>query len=232
MNTIANFTNNITSCFDTEAVESLVSIILQLPGDPAGGRKGGFFSIYESVSMSMVTKSFGDFPKEKAGQYFRNSTEKVTRLVKNPEHYRSFQSRDEAKEWWGGGIHYVYLYCAFSGFPEKLDEALSLIYAIYVTHYSLDRKTFKHTFKNAVLHQQKTQYKDNEFIQPVFKIFVAEQKNENIIPLADNLSPAERECEIIKAALEKHKGKRKNAAQELGISERTLYRKCRDYDLN
>jgi hypothetical protein len=168
MKTIANFTNNVTSCFDTEAVESLVSIILQLPDDPAEGRKGGFFSIYESASMSMVTKSFGDFPKEKAGQYFRNSTEKVTRLVKNPEYHRSFQSRDESKEHWGGGIYYGHLYCAFSGFPEKLDEALSLIYAMYVSHSNYWSCK---EFKNAVLHEQENRYSDNEFIKQVVEVF-------------------------------------------------------------
>ncbi|HBW86073.1 MAG TPA: hypothetical protein DEF82_04840, partial [Crocinitomicaceae bacterium] len=32
-------------------------------------------------------------------------------------------------------------------------------------------------------------------------------------------------------ALEKHRGKRRNAAQELGISERTLYRKIKEFNL-
>lgn len=41
----------------------------------------------------------------------------------------------------------------------------------------------------------------------------------------------EKEIELMRKALEKHHGKRKPAAQELGISERTLYRKIKDYDL-
>jgi len=41
----------------------------------------------------------------------------------------------------------------------------------------------------------------------------------------------EREIELIKKALERNKGKRKAAADELGISERTLYRKIKQYDL-
>ena len=170
------FRKGIASCLDTEAIESLISIILQLPADPAGGRKGGFFSVYDSVSMSMVTKSFGDFSKEKAGQYFRNSTEKVTRLVKNPEHYHSFQSRDESKEWWGGGVHYGDLYCAFSGFPEKLDEALSLIYAMYVDHC---KDWNRNKFKNAVLYQQRKRYEDNEFILMVLKGFLNDSIEKN-----------------------------------------------------
>ncbi|MFB0937896.1 MAG: sigma-54 dependent transcriptional regulator [Urechidicola sp.] len=41
----------------------------------------------------------------------------------------------------------------------------------------------------------------------------------------------DKELEMIKKSLERNKGKRKLAAQELGISERTLYRKIKQYDL-
>jgi transcriptional regulator with PAS, ATPase and Fis domain len=41
----------------------------------------------------------------------------------------------------------------------------------------------------------------------------------------------QKEIEMIKKALEKNKGKRKAAADELGISERTLYRKIKQFDL-
>lgn len=47
----------------------------------------------------------------------------------------------------------------------------------------------------------------------------------------ENLSLQEKEIEMIKKSLEKNNGKRKLAAQELGISERTLYRKIKQYDL-
>ncbi len=46
------------------------------------------------------------------------------------------------------------------------------------------------------------------------------------------LSLEKRELEFIKKALEKYKNKRRNAARELGISERTLYRKIKQYDLD
>lgn len=45
------------------------------------------------------------------------------------------------------------------------------------------------------------------------------------------LSLQEKEKEIIRKAIEKHRGKRKSAAQELGISERTLYRKIKEYNI-
>ena len=45
------------------------------------------------------------------------------------------------------------------------------------------------------------------------------------------LSLLEKEIEMIKQALKRSNGKRKIAAQELGISERTLYRKIKQFDL-
>jgi len=47
----------------------------------------------------------------------------------------------------------------------------------------------------------------------------------------ESLSLAGKEIEMIKKALEKYNGKRKLAAQELGISERTLYRKIKEYEI-
>jgi DNA-binding NtrC family response regulator len=47
----------------------------------------------------------------------------------------------------------------------------------------------------------------------------------------ENLSLQEKELELIKKSLEKYHGKRKDAAEELGISERTLYRKIKQFNL-
>jgi len=47
----------------------------------------------------------------------------------------------------------------------------------------------------------------------------------------ESLSLADKEIELIKKALEKHNGKRKHAAVELGISERTLYRKIKEFNI-
>jgi DNA-binding NtrC family response regulator len=48
----------------------------------------------------------------------------------------------------------------------------------------------------------------------------------------DSLSIADKEKELIAKALKKHRGKRKDAAMDLGISERTLYRKLKEYHIN
>ena len=48
----------------------------------------------------------------------------------------------------------------------------------------------------------------------------------------ESISLEDKEVEMIQKALEKHKGKRKYAARELGISERTLYRKIKEYNID
>src|SRR5690554_1947267 len=55
------------------------------------------------------------------------------------------------------------------------------------------------------------------------------QDTEEVIE--ESLSLEEKELEMIKKALQKHNGKRKNAAEELGISERTLYRKIKEHNI-
>ncbi len=49
--------------------------------------------------------------------------------------------------------------------------------------------------------------------------------------MEESLSLADNEVEMIKKALVKFSGKRKLAAHELGISERTLYRKIKEYGI-
>jgi transcriptional regulator with PAS, ATPase and Fis domain len=54
---------------------------------------------------------------------------------------------------------------------------------------------------------------------------------EETIDADESLSIQDKEIELIKKSLDRNKGKRKLAAKELGISERTLYRKIKHYDL-
>ena len=68
-----------------------------------------------------------------------------------------------------------------------------------------------------------TKQKDVPNISPV--------KEEIIIDVKATVSLASQEKNLIKHSLEKHNGKRKLAAAELGISERTLYRKIKEFKL-
>ena len=61
-----------------------------------------------------------------------------------------------------------------------------------------------------------------------------DQNNTNIHQHEDveeSLSIIDKEKELIIKALKKHRGKRRDAAMDLGISERTLYRKLKEYDI-
>ena len=58
--------------------------------------------------------------------------------------------------------------------------------------------------------------------------------NNNIhdhVEVEESLNIMDKEKELIIKALKKHRSKRKDAALDLGISERTLYRKLKEYDI-
>lgn len=69
----------------------------------------------------------------------------------------------------------------------------------------------------------------------VFKPIILDEKGKQSYHrtevVEESLSLEDMEKEMIKKSLKKHNGKRKDAADELGISERTLYRKIKQYDI-
>ncbi|RYE18666.1 MAG: sigma-54-dependent Fis family transcriptional regulator, partial [Sphingobacteriaceae bacterium] len=86
-------------------------------------------------------------------------------------------------------------------------------------------------------HHNQIHHQNNHPQEPTLTIQQPAQNNKdfNITHEAEeveeSLSLLEKESDLIKKALKKHKGKRKFAAQELGISERTLYRKIKELNL-
>lgn len=104
---------------------------------------------------------------------------------------------------------------------------------------------------------QKVQDENESLIQKIYgteeeTVFHEEEENVKLLPVSpeitvvpetdkyhfaeeieeeETLSLHDKELELIKKALERNKGKRKAAASELGISERTLYRKIKQFDL-
>ena len=71
----------------------------------------------------------------------------------------------------------------------------------------------------------------SSFTTPSPEFVDANLSSEQNIVVEESLSLADKEKEMIEKALEKHRGKRKTAASELGISERTLYRKIKEYNI-
>ena len=66
---------------------------------------------------------------------------------------------------------------------------------------------------------------------PAIQNNTSSSSSSQVIEVEETLSLQEKEIDMIKKALRKYKGKRKNASKELGISERTLYRKINEYSI-
>ncbi|MDR0612107.1 MAG: sigma-54 dependent transcriptional regulator [Dysgonamonadaceae bacterium] len=97
-----------------------------------------------------------------------------------------------------------------------------------------DINDLKRVMHGAITHtapavQGMTVVPDN-YIIPAQEGYASQEK---IVPeeIEETLSIQEKEEALIRKALERHNGKRKYAAQDLGISERTLYRKIKEYGL-
>jgi DNA-binding NtrC family response regulator len=82
--------------------------------------------------------------------------------------------------------------------------------------------------------------KNHEAVQPLIVQPAIQQVQPSVImnndihehvEVEESLNIMDKEKELIIKALKKHKGKRKDAALDLGISERTLYRKLKEYDI-
>jgi len=99
----------------------------------------------------------------------------------------------------------------------------NLIQKIYGSKDSESEITFEETPRTAVITHQNS--KENFEENDDNYLFAETVEEEEVLKLE------QKEIEMIKKSLEKNKGKRKAAADELGISERTLYRKIKQFDL-
>lgn len=77
-------------------------------------------------------------------------------------------------------------------------------------------------------HADNKEYEDYQHDMPE-QVFDGGEQDADVIE--ESLSIQKKEEDLIRKALNKHHGKRKDAAKDLGISERTLYRKIKEYDI-
>lgn len=109
---------------------------------------------------------------------------------------------------------------------SKVQETNSnLIQKIYGSQQEDNEIDFEETHEMSLIPVQN---------KPASIIPVSQQDNYTFaetIEEEETLKLEQKEIEMIKKSLEKNKGKRKAAADELGISERTLYRKIKQFDL-
>lgn len=94
--------------------------------------------------------------------------------------------------------------------------------------------------QNQTLINELKELKGHEMIQPVLVQPTAQQPSQPVlmngdiqehVEVEESLNIMDKEKELIIKALKKHRGKRKDAALDLGISERTLYRKLKEYNI-
>lgn len=104
------------------------------------------------------------------------------------------------------------------------------------------KKMFFDLLQNPAIAQQMPVYHDQPFneaaagimpVQPQKPVFLPQHPDgiDGHEDVEESLSIVDKEKELIIKALKKHKGKRKDASLDLGISERTLYRKLKEYDI-
>ena len=108
---------------------------------------------------------------------------------------------------------------------DEDDPSLEKTRALLVKHVANDQMGF--------MKQQEQEQEEEEELRIMHTPDPAE-KDDEYHPseiIEESLSLQDKEKEMIRKALEKHHGKRKDAAQELGISERTLYRKIKEYQI-
>ena len=114
-----------------------------------------------------------------------------------------------------------------NGSAKVQDINTNLIQKIYGSKESESEISFEEEPSNAVFSPEFSNQNENiNFVENEDDFQFAETVEEEEI-----LKLEQREIEMIKKSLEKNKGKRKAAADELGISERTLYRKIKQFDL-
>ncbi len=111
-----------------------------------------------------------------------------------------------------------------NGTSKVQDINPNLIQKIYGNQENDSEIDFEEEPRTAVMTTPAVR-EDNYQIQDDNYLFAETIEEEEILRLE------QKEIEMIKKSLEKNKGKRKAAADELGISERTLYRKIKQFDL-
>ena len=129
------------------------------------------------------------------------------------------------------------LYKVLFDMKNDMNDLKKLVYdllrrgEIDVSQHETNSRAIKNLFRDAAKEENSNQ---NESESP--SVDYSPHKSMNNIQdteeiIEESLSLADKEVEMIKKALEKYNGKRKMAAGELGISERTLYRKIKEYGI-
>lgn len=153
-------------------------------------------------------------------KYIPDKGQMLPTLTANPDHSEAgFASEREI------------LYKILFDMKKDMNDLKQLVYDLMQNNPSKDSTTID-PGTSLVLHNL---YENTPAATPPTvpaKIYTANNEQESEAIIEESLSIEDKEKELILKALEKNRGKRKLAANDLGISERTLYRKLKEYNID
>ncbi len=184
-------------------------------------------NVAEQISVLEENRSIS---AETLHQYLPNTTGNLPAVIETSKSESDFSSERE--------ILYKVLFDMKSDLNDLKKLTMELMQngasqKVQEDNESLIQKIYGDTDDDEVFHQEEESVKllpiapaEVTVVPEADKYHFAEEIEEE-----ETLSLHDKELELIKKALERNKGKRKAAASELGISERTLYRKIKQFDL-
>ncbi|MEO6404940.1 MAG: sigma-54 dependent transcriptional regulator [Ferruginibacter sp.] len=123
------------------------------------------------------------------------------------------------------------LYKLFFDMKKDVNDLKKMFYDILQNPAMAGRAP---VFNDGKANEYQHQQPGNNYLQPNSTPVILHNGTNNIQQHEDveeSLSIVDKEKELIIKALKKHRGKRRDASMDLGISERTLYRKLKEYDI-
>lgn len=122
------------------------------------------------------------------------------------------------------------LYKLFFDLKKDVTEMKKMFFEMVQNPGNLS--SVSHSMDEKYLHDLPTNRQEPMLHGSAQPVLISENRDihESIV-VDESLNIMDKEKELIEKALKKHKGKRKDAASDLGISERTLYRKLKEYDI-
>jgi transcriptional regulator with PAS, ATPase and Fis domain len=157
----------------------------------------------------------------------RNGSSRLPALIDNEKDSSDFSTERD--------IMYKILFDMRSDINDLKKLTLDLINTNPSAELTQDDQKLIQKIYNSESFDENTSEKSTPIVQVPQNIISSPKESyhfiEDIEEETEPVSLQEKEVEMIQSSLEKHKGKRKLAAEELGISERTLYRKIKQYNL-
>ena len=125
------------------------------------------------------------------------------------------------------------LYKLFFDMKKDVNELKKMFFDI-LQNPTMGQRMPKYNNNDGIIpSEMKPSMAGNNFGQPNQPVFINQNREDihHLEAIEESLSIMDKEKELIIKALKKHRGKRKDASADLGISERTLYRKLKEYDI-